>query len=137
MPNIRPSSDLRNKYNEISLMCHEADDAVYITKNGCGDLAVMSIELYELLTKKSDLYAVLYKTIGYKKYKIRRPVNMPKPVFGNPCTGVCRIVVRRIKTHYTANVIKGRIFNTQNFNSESFQIINKIGIKIFYVTVEY
>ena len=56
MPNIRPSSDLRNNYNEISLMCHEADDAIYITKNGTGDLAIMSIEAYEALTEKLDLY---------------------------------------------------------------------------------
>ena len=65
MPNIRPSSDLRNKYNEISLMCHEADDAIYITKNGCGDLAVMSIEAYEALTEKVDLYRKIEK--GFKE----------------------------------------------------------------------
>ena len=50
MPVIRPSSDLRNKYNEISLIRHQAKSPVYITKNGAGDLAVMSIELYEYLT---------------------------------------------------------------------------------------
>ena len=47
MPNIRPSSDLRNKYNEISEFCHKYSEPVYITKNGQGDLAVMSIETYE------------------------------------------------------------------------------------------
>lgn len=50
MPIIRPSSDLRNNYNEISTICHQTKRPVYITKNGAGDLAVMSIELYELLT---------------------------------------------------------------------------------------
>ena len=49
MPNIRPSSDLRNSYNEISEFCHKYDEPVYITKNGVGDLAVMSIETYERL----------------------------------------------------------------------------------------
>ena len=44
MPEIRPSSDLRNKYNEISKFCHEHSEPVYITKNGKGDLAVMTIE---------------------------------------------------------------------------------------------
>ena len=67
MPNIRPSSDLRNNYNEISLMCHEADDAIYITKNGTGDLAVMSIEAYEALTEKLDLYRKIEK--GFKEIK--------------------------------------------------------------------
>lgn len=45
MPIIRPSSDLRNNYNEISTICHRTKSPVYITKNGTGDLAIMSIEL--------------------------------------------------------------------------------------------
>ena len=47
MPTIRPSADLQNSYNEISEFCHEYDEPVFITKNGKGDLAVMSIEVYE------------------------------------------------------------------------------------------
>jgi prevent-host-death family protein len=59
MPNIRPSSDLRNKYNEISEFCHKYSEPVYITKNGTGDLAVMSIEAYEKLVGKFELYKLL------------------------------------------------------------------------------
>ncbi len=44
MPTIRPSADLRNKYNEISEFCHEYSEPIFITRNGKGDLAVMSIE---------------------------------------------------------------------------------------------
>jgi len=61
MPVIRPSSDLRNKYNEISNICHETSEPVYITKNGGGDLAVMSIEVYERLTDKQDLLREIKK----------------------------------------------------------------------------
>ena len=56
MPTIRPSADLRNNYNEISELCHEYLEPVFITKNGTGDLAVMSIETYELLAGKLELY---------------------------------------------------------------------------------
>lgn len=63
MPIIRPSSDLRNNYNEISTICHQTKSPVYITKNGTGDLAVMSIELYELLTDRYTLYKELGKGI--------------------------------------------------------------------------
>jgi len=59
MPNIRPSSDLRNRYNEISDFCHKYSEPVYITKNGQGDLAVMSIETYEKLVGKFELYKLL------------------------------------------------------------------------------
>ncbi|MGN0604860.1 MAG: type II toxin-antitoxin system prevent-host-death family antitoxin [Oscillospiraceae bacterium] len=61
MPTIRPSADLRNCYNEISEFCHEYSEPVFITKNGKGDLAVMSIETYELLKGKLELYALLEK----------------------------------------------------------------------------
>lgn len=59
MPTIRPSADLRNNYNEISELCHEYSEPVFITKNGAGDLAVMSIETYESLTGKLELYSLI------------------------------------------------------------------------------
>ncbi|KLU63487.1 hypothetical protein CEB3_c01540 [Peptococcaceae bacterium CEB3] len=59
MPNIRSSTDLRNNYNDISTFCHESREPVFITKNGQGDLAVMSIETYEALSGKLELYHLL------------------------------------------------------------------------------
>lgn len=59
MPNIKSSTDLRNNYNEISTFCHESREPVFITKNGQGDLAVMSIETYEMLNGKLELYHLL------------------------------------------------------------------------------
>ncbi|NMA36885.1 MAG: type II toxin-antitoxin system prevent-host-death family antitoxin [Papillibacter sp.] len=64
MPVIRPSSDLRNSYNEISEYCHKYNDPVYITKNGTGDLAVMSIETYEKLVGRFELYTLLEKGLN-------------------------------------------------------------------------
>ena len=59
MPTIKSSTDLRNNYNEISTFCHEAREPVFITKNGRGDLAVMSIESYEMLNGRLELYRLL------------------------------------------------------------------------------
>ena len=59
MPSIRSSADLRNQYNEISTFCHEYDEPVFITKHGKGDLAVMSIEAYEKLMGRFELYGLL------------------------------------------------------------------------------
>lgn len=59
MPKIRSSADLRNNYNEISTFCHDYAEPVFITKNGKGDLAVMSIETYEALTSRFELYVKL------------------------------------------------------------------------------
>ena len=59
MPSIKSSTDLRNNYNDISTFCHENREPVFITKNGQGDLAVMSIETYEALSGKLELYRLL------------------------------------------------------------------------------
>lgn len=59
MPKITSSADLRNNYNEISNFCHQYKEPVFITKNGKGDLAVMSIEVYEELTARFELYGAL------------------------------------------------------------------------------
>ena len=50
MAQIRPCADLRNNYNEISKICHETNEPVYITKNGFSDLVVLSNATYETLT---------------------------------------------------------------------------------------
>jgi len=58
MPHIRPITDLRNT-NEISELCHSKDEPIFITKNGYGDLVVMSIETYEREMALADVYKKL------------------------------------------------------------------------------
>lgn len=59
MPIIRPISDLRNKANDISEYCHTSREPVFITKNGVGDMVVMSVETYERQQALISLYAKL------------------------------------------------------------------------------
>ena len=59
MPAIRKSADLRNNYSEISEFCHNYREPIFITKNGQGDLAVMSIETYEELMGRLELYEAI------------------------------------------------------------------------------
>jgi prevent-host-death family protein len=59
MTNIRPISDLRNNANAISEFCHTQREPVYITKNGVGDLVVMSLELFERQQATLELYGKL------------------------------------------------------------------------------
>lgn len=46
MPQIRPISDLRNKFADISRIVHESKEPVFLTKNGYGDMVLMSIDDY-------------------------------------------------------------------------------------------
>jgi prevent-host-death family protein len=59
VPNIRPISDLRNNANEISDFCRQTREPVYITRNGSGDMLVLSIEEYERQQALIDLYGEL------------------------------------------------------------------------------
>jgi len=47
MDNIRPSSDLRNKYSEMSKLCRESREPIYITVNGRGDTVLLGINEYK------------------------------------------------------------------------------------------
>ena len=55
MPQIIPIKDLKNT-SEISDMCHKAAEPIYVTKNGYGDMVIMSIENFEKTTKKLKMY---------------------------------------------------------------------------------
>lgn len=66
MPQIRPITDLRNT-TEISELCHAKREPLFITKNGYGDLVVMSIEVYEELIDTIQIDAAINN--AEKEYK--------------------------------------------------------------------
>jgi PHD/YefM family antitoxin component YafN of YafNO toxin-antitoxin module len=58
MPQIIPIKELR-KTSELSQLCHQAKEPVFITKNGYGDMVIMSIETYEKSLFLNDVYRKL------------------------------------------------------------------------------
>ena len=56
MPKIRPISDLRNNFTDISKIVNETNEPVFLTKNGHGNMVVMSIETYEKMQSESEIY---------------------------------------------------------------------------------
>jgi prevent-host-death family protein len=58
MPQIRPITDLRNT-NEISELAHAKKEPIFITKNGYGDLVVMSIETFDSMLEDRELDAAV------------------------------------------------------------------------------
>lgn len=53
---IRPVSDLRNNFADISKTVHETGQPVFLTKNGFGDMVLLSMEAYENLQFESEVY---------------------------------------------------------------------------------
>ena len=53
---IRPVSDLRNNFADISKTVHETQKPVFLTKNGFGDMVVLSMDAYENLQFESEVY---------------------------------------------------------------------------------
>lgn len=56
MPTIIPIKDLKDTAN-VSELCHKENEPVYITKNGYGDMVIMSMEVFESLRKKWAIYS--------------------------------------------------------------------------------
>ena len=54
--NIRPVSDLRNNFADISRTVHETGKPVFLTKNGYGDMVVMSMDSFEKMEFDSEVY---------------------------------------------------------------------------------
>jgi PHD/YefM family antitoxin component YafN of YafNO toxin-antitoxin module len=72
---IKPSTALRNSYNEISSYCKEKMVPVFLTKNGEGDLVVMNIDAYQMREEMLDLREKLLnaesqRLAGCKTYTI-------------------------------------------------------------------
>lgn len=69
--NIRPSAAIRKNYNEISKMCKNSGEPVYLTKNGEGDLVVMDIEAFarreSMLRLRENLVAAEEGRLSGKK----------------------------------------------------------------------
>jgi prevent-host-death family protein len=59
MPIIKPISDLRNKANQLFELVHERGEPVFITRNGEGDMVLMSLAHYGELQRKLELYGKL------------------------------------------------------------------------------
>jgi len=70
---IKPSAAIRNNYNEISRLCKETGEPVYLTKNGEGDLVVMDMAAFEkerrMLEIKEELLAIHTRSLaGTEEY---------------------------------------------------------------------
>ena len=87
---ILPSTSLRNQYNEISEKCKQTGEPIYLTKNGEGDLVVMSVEAFEkqqaLLSLKERLLDIDFEqkngakfySVDELDYALKRVVSIEK-----------------------------------------------------------
>ncbi len=64
MINIRPVSDLRNKYPEIEDLVLKENEAVYLTKNGYGSMVVLSLEKYSKIMNEASIEVALSERFG-------------------------------------------------------------------------
>ena len=58
MPQIIPINKLKNT-SEISELCHKTNEPIYVTKNGYGDMVIMSMEIYENIMRQVNMYQEL------------------------------------------------------------------------------
>lgn len=58
MPQIIPIKDLKNT-SEISELCNKSEEPIYVTKNGYGDMVIMSMAVYENIMRQLNMYREL------------------------------------------------------------------------------
>ena len=69
---IRPVSDLRNNFAEISRIVHETAQPVFLTKNGYGDMVVLSMEAFQNMQFDSEVYFALLEAEREAAHSNRR-----------------------------------------------------------------
>ena len=84
---IRPVSDLRNNFAEISKTVHETAQPVFLTKNGYGDMVVLSMEAFENLQFESEVYFKLQEAgreaeLTEQRYSSKDVLNALKAAIG-------------------------------------------------------
>ncbi len=84
MPQIIPIKDLKNT-SEISDMCHKADNPIFITKNGYGDMVIMSMEVYESTMRQLSIY---------------RDIEISEKQFENNQTKDARLALKEMREKY-------------------------------------
>ena len=83
-----PSTSLRNQYNDVSNKCKEVAEPIFVTKNGEGDMVIMSLELYErereLLKLKERLLDIeIEQKSGAKYYSLEELNNALRKIVNN------------------------------------------------------
>lgn len=69
---IRPISDLRTKLTEISKEIHENNQPIYLTKNGYGDMVLMSMEAYQEMIENNEIYLKMKEAEIYAELNTKR-----------------------------------------------------------------
>ena len=87
MNRIRPVSDLRNNVADISKTVHETAEPVFLTKNGYGDMVVLSMEAFENLHFESEIYFKLQEaereaSLTDQRYSSKDVLQAMKDVIG-------------------------------------------------------
>lgn len=87
MKMIRPVSDLRNHFADISKAVHETGEPLFLTKNGYGDMVVLSMEAFEKLYFESEIYFKLQEAereaeLTDKRFSSKDILNDMKAVIG-------------------------------------------------------
>ena len=81
MINIRPVSDLRNKYQEIENSVLKDNKNVYLTKNGYGAMVVMSLEQYSKMAEQLQLSKEQGKKNNNVNYEILDEISIENDKF--------------------------------------------------------
>ena len=104
---IRPVSDLRNNFADISKTVHETAQPVFLTKNGYGDMVVLSMEAFENLQFESEVYFKLQEAereaeLTDQRYSSKDVLKAMKAAIGGEPVSYTHLDVYKRQDYYMA-----------------------------------
>ena len=123
---IRPVSDLRNCFADISKTVHETAQPVFLTKNGYGDMVVLSMEAFERLQFESEVYFKLQEAereaeITNKRFSSKEVLKAMKEAIGGEPVSYTHLEFHTVDRTFTHKDWKSFSFREadKKFTSES------------------
>ena len=120
MASIVPISELSKNPDIISKLCHSQDEPVFLTKNGYGDMVVMSMDQYELLKSQSQSYLTTLKA-ELAKAALESACDKDE---GVPSAAVSRSqesgFIEKIPLEDVAGILKREVKRQQMWNGNRF-----------------
>lgn len=115
MANIVPISELSTDPERISRLCHALEEPVFLTKDGYGDLVVMSIEQYEQLSTRALSTAAKQK-MGYAPGPDAAPPKAPPPAEEAREEGIKKLPLEDVADILKEELKRQRLFESTNRN---------------------
>ena len=120
---IRPISDLRNKFTEIEQAVQDGEP-VYLTKNGYGTMVVLSLESYEKLTKGGRMITLVFNKTENTKPELMNAFKAAE-ASGNITAWTVRAKLGKASAYAVRHIKRRKVFTLCDLDEIAFDMVRR------------